>query len=168
MEKYNHVSYPVPSVRKYDFVASNLAPAQRNPRDIASYCRGCSTDPSGLGLTADATTIQSKPPEFGGFVASVFWDPGFDQIDNVSPAPPDPGGDGVATRQAPAPEPAQLRNDLLGFSCLPCHFEFPIAAACNGGSSTYGAWPSSFAGTSWTGQTTIKMPMMAIQFVSVP
>jgi hypothetical protein len=129
MEKYNHVSYPVPSVRKYDFVASNLAPAQRNPRDIASYCRGCSTDPSGLGLTA-----------------GMAW----------------------PHRQAPAPEPAQLRNDLLGFSCLPCHFEFPIAAACNGGSSTYGAWPSSFAGTSWTEQTTIKMPMMAIQFVSVP
>jgi hypothetical protein len=38
-----------------------------------------------------------KPPEFGGFVASVFWDPGFDQIDNVSPAPPDPAVGGAAT-----------------------------------------------------------------------
>ena len=60
MEKYNHVSYPVPSVRKYDFVASNLAPAQRNPRDIASYCRGRGPDRSGLGLTADAATTQSR------------------------------------------------------------------------------------------------------------
>jgi hypothetical protein len=41
-------------------------------------------------------------------------------------------------------------------------------SACNGGSSTYGAWPSSLAGAGWTEQTTIKMPMMAIQFVSVP
>jgi hypothetical protein len=50
MEKSNHVSYPVPSVR----VAPNLAHAQRNPRDIASYCRGRGPDRSGLGLTADA------------------------------------------------------------------------------------------------------------------
>ena len=75
MEKYNHVSYPVPSVRKYDFVASNLAPAQRNPRDIASYCRGCSTDPSGLGLTADATTIQSKAARVRWFCRErVLWE----------------------------------------------------------------------------------------------
>jgi hypothetical protein len=31
-------------------------------------------------------------------------------------------------RQAPAPEPAQLRDDLLGFSFLPCFFELSIAA----------------------------------------
>ena len=60
MEKSNHVSYPVPSVRKYDFVAPNLAPAQRNPREIASYCRGRGPDRSGLGLTADTATTQSK------------------------------------------------------------------------------------------------------------
>jgi len=41
-------------------------------------------------------------------------------------------------------------------------------SACKGGSSTYGAWPSSLAGAGWTEQATIKMPMMAIQFVSVP
>ena len=59
-EKSNHVSYPVPSVRKYEFVALNLAPAQHNPRDIAPYFRGRGPDRSGLGLTADAATTQSK------------------------------------------------------------------------------------------------------------
>ena len=97
MEKSNHVSYPVPSVRKYDFTAPNLAPAPRDPRDIASYCRGCSTDPSGLGLTADATTIQSKAARVRLVFRERVLDPCFDQIGNVSPAPPDPAVDGVAT-----------------------------------------------------------------------
>ena len=67
MEKSNHVSYPVPSVRKYDFVAANLAHAQRNPRDIASYCRGRGPDRSDLGLTADTATTQSKAARVRGF-----------------------------------------------------------------------------------------------------
>ena len=116
MEKSNHVSYPVPSVRKYDFVAANLAPAPRNPRDIASYCRGRGPDRSGLGLTADAATTQSKTARVRLVFRERVLDPGFDQIGNVSPvllwmAWPH--------RQAPAPEPAQLRDDLLGFSSLP-------------------------------------------------
>ena len=84
MEKSNHVSYPVPSVRKYDFTAPNLAPAPRDPRDIASYCRGCGPDRSGLGLTADAATTQSKAASVRLVFPSVFRDPGFDQIGNVS------------------------------------------------------------------------------------
>jgi hypothetical protein len=60
MEKSNHASYPVPPVRKYEFVAPNLAPAQRNPRDIVSFCRGSGFDRTGLGLTTEAATIQSK------------------------------------------------------------------------------------------------------------
>jgi hypothetical protein len=92
MEKSNHVSYPVPSVRKYDFVAPNLAHAQRNPRDIASYCRGRGPDRSDLGLTADAATARVRLV----FRERVL-DPCFDQIGNVSPAPPDPAVDGVAT-----------------------------------------------------------------------
>src|ERR1700757_4909127 len=60
MEKSNHVSYPVPSVRKYEFIAPSLAPAQRNPRDIVSFCRGSGPDCTGLGLTTDAATTQSK------------------------------------------------------------------------------------------------------------
>jgi len=35
-------------------------------------------------------------------------------------------------------------------------------------SQTYGSWPSSLAGITWTEQTSIAMPMMAIEFVSVP
>ena len=95
MEKSNHVSYPVPSVRKYDFVAPNLAHAQRNPRDIASYCRGCGPDRSGLGLTADAATTQSKAARVRLVFRERVLDPGFDQIGNVSPARP--AVDGVAT-----------------------------------------------------------------------
>jgi hypothetical protein len=97
MEKSNHVSYPVPSVRKYDFVAPNLAHAQRNPRDIASYCRGRGPDRSGLGLTADAATTQSKTARVRLVFRERVLDPCFDQIGNVSPAPPDPAVDGVAT-----------------------------------------------------------------------
>ncbi|PNE10289.1 MAG: hypothetical protein CR217_15095 [Beijerinckiaceae bacterium] len=33
MEKSIQIYHPVPSVRKYDFTAPNLAPAPRNPRD---------------------------------------------------------------------------------------------------------------------------------------
>ena len=35
-------------------------------------------------------------------------------------------------------------------------------------SQTYGSWPSSLAGAAWTEQTSIAMPTMAVQFVSVP
>jgi hypothetical protein len=96
MEKSNHVSYPVRSVRKYDFVAPNLAHAQRNPRDIASYCRGRGPD-RGLGLRADAATTKSKAARVRLVFRERVLDPGFDQIGNVSPAPPDPAVDGVAT-----------------------------------------------------------------------
>jgi Malectin domain len=42
-------------------------------------------------------------------------------------------------------------------------------SACNGGSSTYAnGFPASLAGTTWTEQTVIRMPMMAIQFSAVP
>jgi hypothetical protein len=78
MEKSNHVSYPVPSVRKYDFTAPNLAPAPRDPRDIASYRRGCGPDRSGLGLTADAATTQSKAARVRLVFRERVLDPGFD------------------------------------------------------------------------------------------
>jgi len=97
MEKSNHVSYPVPSVRKYDFVAPNLAHAQRNPRDIASYGRGRGPDRSGLGLTTDAATTQSKAARVRLVFRERVLDPCCDQIGNVSPALPDPAVDGVAT-----------------------------------------------------------------------
>jgi hypothetical protein len=64
MEKSNHVSYPVPSVRKYDFTAPNLAPAPRDPRDIASYCRGRGPGRSGLNLKADPSQPKVKLPIF--------------------------------------------------------------------------------------------------------
>jgi hypothetical protein len=64
MEKSNHVYHPVPSVRKYDFTAPNLAPAPRNPRDIVSYCRGRGAGRSGLNLTAGPATTQSKIANF--------------------------------------------------------------------------------------------------------
>jgi hypothetical protein len=69
-----------------------------------------------VGLTADAATTQSKAARVRLVFRERVLDPGFDQIGNVSPvqlwmAWPH--------RQAPAPEPAQLRDDLLGFSSLP-------------------------------------------------
>src|ERR1700730_18539810 len=116
MEKSNHVSYPVPSVRKYDFVAPNLAPAQRNPRDIAPYCRVRGPDLSGLGLTANAARPRLKPI-------------GFSRACSGIPALTRPVVCLLRRRillwmawphrQVPAPEPAQLRDDLLGFSSLP-------------------------------------------------
>jgi hypothetical protein len=120
MEKSNHVSYPVPPVRKYEFVAPDLAPAQRNPLDIVSFCRGSGPDRTSLGLTTDAATTQSK-------AARVRF--GFSRAYSGIPALT---GSVICLlrrqillrmaqphRQAPAPEPAQLRNDLLGFSSLP-------------------------------------------------
>jgi len=41
-------------------------------------------------------------------------------------------------------------------------------ANCNGGSSTYGTFPASLAASTWTEQTSVNMPMIAVQFVSVP
>ena len=117
MEKSNHVSYPVPPVRKYEFVAPNLAPAQRNPRDIVSFCRGSGPDRTGMGLTTDAAMTQSKAARarFGFSRARS----GISALTRsvmrllrrrilMWMAQPH--------RQAPAPEPAQLRNDPVGFS----------------------------------------------------
>jgi hypothetical protein len=42
-------------------------------------------------------------------------------------------------------------------------------ANCNGGSSTFGTWPATLAGTTWTDQTgTASMPIIAVQVVSSP
>jgi hypothetical protein len=42
-------------------------------------------------------------------------------------------------------------------------------AACAGGSSTFGTWPATLAGTTWTDQIgTAAMPIIAVQIVSSP
>jgi len=51
-------------------------------------------------------------------------------------------------------------GNVLGYSCA--------GANCNGGSSTFGSWPASLAGSTWTAVTTGQFPLMAIQPASVP
>jgi hypothetical protein len=58
--------------------------------------------------------------------------------------------------------------NLLGSGPAVINSKFCAGANCAGGSSTFGTWPATLAGSTWTEQATIVAPLLAVQIVSSP
>jgi hypothetical protein len=54
----------------------------------------------------------------------------------------------------------RFAQNIFAYSCA--------AAACTGGSSTFGTWPASLAGSTWSDVTSLIQPLIAFQPASVP
>jgi hypothetical protein len=138
--------------------------ANNRPADLVATSASMGTTPAGVISSALSVNVQGGPS--GANFADTFW-----FCSNSDSATATFASVNSTTGLAQTLIGTTTSGNVLqasGSGLLVSHLRCS-GINCNGGSSTFAkGFPASLAGTTWTEATGIRMPMMAIQFVSVP
>jgi len=135
------------------------------PANLVTTSATMATTPSGAEpIAALGANVQGGPSGTG--VTDKFWVCSNTDSATASFASVSPSG-GLTSTLLGSTTPANILQ-TSGTSAVISHLSC-AGAACNGGTSTFASgFPANLAGSTWTEQTTVDMPMIAVQFISVP